>query len=237
METKYGFPIVPADCVLDFVANDLGIRPWKQTRAPMPLEEYRKLDLTADHFVEIERFAPRVEVVFHEDPHGKPFTGFRSVFRDWATTFTLLPGDLVLLTVEFKHGAGVVIVPPSGVPSKAEMGLPPAERMAVCARREYEEEVGLKLDQVIPLIVTPGAPVSARQMTQRFWPFLGVLTLPVVQGEKKLDKTEHLRGFLMRLTEWMKFLDSGELHDECAGTLTLLALRRLRHPVLAQYFN
>ncbi|MDP3727752.1 MAG: hypothetical protein Q8R35_03915 [bacterium] len=235
METKYGFPIVITDRVLEFVRDKLGIRPWKELKPPMPLEEYRKLNLTPAQRAEIERFAPMTEVVFHEDPNGRPFTGFRDVFRDWATTFVLLPEDLLLLTAEFKHGAGVVIVPPSGVPTKSEMELPPHERMAACAKREFEEESGFKLERVIPLIVTPGAPVNARQMTQRFWPFLGVPTDPIVQGPKKLDDIEYLKGFLIRLTEWMKFLDRGELHDECAGTLTLLALRRLKHPALAHY--
>lgn len=229
-ETAYGFPVATAENLIE-VIESLGVKPWPRLKPSLPLDEYLKSGIGEEAVLEAQRFSPRNEVVFLEQPGGQPFTGFRSIGKDWGTVFAVLPGDIIIIVAEWKHGTeSLTIVPPSGVPTKAEMAIEDVSyRMAVCSKREYEEETGIELEKVIPLTNTtlPGAGVSTRQSTQRFFPHLGIVKLPIVQGPRKLDTTEHLKGIAISIPEWLKFLDQGGLYEDCAGSITLLALRHL----------
>jgi 8-oxo-dGTP pyrophosphatase MutT (NUDIX family) len=194
----------------------------------MDLKDYTAGILTEEEKVDL-RFAPKDEVVFLEQPNGKPFTGFRNVGKNWATVFAVLPGDLIPIVGEFKHGAEVIsLVPPSGVLSKAEMEISSVlERMMACGKREFQEETGMKLKRVTPLSSEHGLPVSTRQSTQRCYPLLGEIELPVRPGPSKLDQTEHLKMVLIPLGEWMVLLNSGKVYEDCAVSTTYLALGKL----------
>lgn len=224
MENRYGFPIVTADN-LSTVLAALGIRVWAPVQPPMSLDNYQVGDLTPRQREEIRRFAPRSEVVFLQDPKGNPFTGFRSVGKNWVTTFALLEGDLVPITIEYKHGADVVVlVPPSGVPGRRETGL--EDPMSACARREFLEETGVELAEVTLLSGPEGIPVSSRQSTLRYFPFLGIPKMPISLQERRLDSTEFLRVVLIPLKEWLKLIGRGGVEDSAIST-TFLALQRL----------
>lgn len=225
MESKYGFPIVTADNLFE-VLNSLGIRNWPHFQPPMDIEDYLAGNLTDRQLEEARRFAPKSEVVFLQDPRGKPFRGFRSVIRNSMTAFTLFPDDLLVITAEFKHGAEVVVlVPPSGVPTRTEADL--EDPMSACAKREFWEETGVKLKEAISLSGPEGIPSITRYSTHRFFPFLGIPKMPISPRKQRHDSTEFLKVVLIPLQEWLKLIECGKVLDAHSISITLLALRRL----------
>ena len=230
MDRQYGIPIVTAETI-DEVLEELGIRPWKQVRPPQDLHEYAASDLSDAARNELERFGPKGQAMFLKTPQGSPFTGFRSVGRNWATVFALIPNEdneqdpLVPIVGEWKHGAEVITLnPPAGVPSKEDRQF--GEPMARCGKREFEEETGIELKSITALSER-GIAVSSRQTTQLFFPFLGVVKEPLETKPTKLDGTEDLKPLLISLSEWMKLIDAGLVSDASAYGVTFLALRRL----------
>jgi hypothetical protein len=220
---KYGFPVVNPENIFS-VLEKYGIKPWPQAKPTVDLEDYLKEDLDEDQKKEL-RFAPKSEVVSLLDPSNQLFRGFRSVGKDWATTFVLLPGDLVPIVCEYKHGVGqVVVVPPSGVPNKEDQLTD--DPMLACAAREWEEETGLRLSSIESLSRHPLV-INGRQSTHRYYPFLGYVKEPITKLPSKLDHTECLKVVLMALPEWLKFIQSGAGVEDCAASITLLALYRL----------
>lgn len=224
----WGIPILTADTVYPYVES-VGIKPWPVLERPIDLAMYVASHLTDSQRSEL-RFAPKAEVVTLQDPKGNPYRGFRTVMKDWSTTFCLLPGDLVVLVAEWKHGANVIsLVPPSGVPSKKDNGS-----MENCAKREFEEETGIALKDVSALCGPDGLPIASRGLTTRFFPFLGRTFEDITVGPSSLDEKEALQLLLMPLNEWLKLIESGRVFEECAVSITYLALRRLGHLTLVE---
>lgn len=225
METKYGLRIVTADNLFKILGNQ-GIQPWPQIQPPMNLEDYLAGDLTERQLEEVRRFAPKNEVVFLRDSQGRPFTGFRHVGKNWATVFAPLDDDLVPIVCEFKHGAEVISIGlPSGVPGRQEVNL--EDPIAESARREFLEETGIEIEQLIPLSGPEGIPISGRQSTQRYFPFLGRPKTPISPSERKPDKTEFLKAVLIPLKEWLKLIEEGKVTEVSAISTTFLALWQL----------
>lgn len=225
MKSKYGFPIVNADNIFE-VVNKLGIKKWPRVEPPMDLEEYLSRDLSKKEREEVELFAPKAEVVLLRKPNGEIFPGFRSVNKDWVTVFTILPDDLIPITAEFKHGTEIIcLVPPSGVPGRKDFES--KDPMKECAKREFLEETGIELDEVILLSHPEGNSVSPRQSTQCYFPFLGMPKIPILQQEPKFDRSEYLKIVLVPLKEWVKLIEEKLIKDECANTVTLRALQHL----------
>lgn len=219
VDYKYNFPVVSAKNIFG-VVNQLGINAWKKKEQTMSLSDYLERDLSEDQKADL-RFAPQSEVLFLVTPKGVPFTAFRSIGRDWVTVFVLLPGDLVPLIAEWKHGAEVIsIVQPSGVPDKGET-------MDFCAKREFQEEAGIELTSLIPLS-KEGIPVSSRQSTQRCYPYLGFPKTPIEPKPSRLDDNENLAVILMPLKELILFISSGSVTEECTISTTFLALAKLQ---------
>jgi|WetSurMetagenome_2_1015567.scaffolds.fasta_scaffold534274_1 hypothetical protein len=223
MEIKYGFPVV-TDNIFK-VIDDLGIHPWPKVRPTQDLKEYLAGDLGQTAWEEANRFAPKSEVVFLENPKGGIFRGYRSVGKNWVTVFTLLDG-LIPITVEFKHGSeDICLVPPSGVPARKDFES--QNPMENCAKREYLEETGIELEKLIPLSNPKGNAVSPRQSTQRYFPYLGIPKLPVIQTDQRLDKNEALKIILVPLGYWLQLIKENQIVDECAITCTFRALQEL----------
>ncbi len=219
--TQWGIPIVNADTVYPYLES-VGIRPWPELEPPVDLATYIASPLTDVQRSELQ-FAPKAEVVTLQGPKGNPYRVFRTVMKNWATTFCLLPGDLVVLVAEWKHGANVIsLVPPSGVPSKQDNGS-----MEACAKREFEEESGIALKNVTALSGPEGLPMATRGLTSRYFPFLGQKFDDINVGASSLDEKEKLQLLLMPLTEWLKLIEAGKVLEECAVSVTYLALRKL----------
>lgn len=225
MKSKYGFPIVNAKNIFQVLKN-YGIKKWLHVQPPMDLDDYLASNLTKEQLEEVRRFAPKREVVFLQNTKGGTFRGFRSVAKNWVTVFCLLPDDLVILTAEFKHGSEVIcIVPPCGVPERKESDL--VDPMTACAKREFLEETGIELEEVIPLSNTEGNSVSPRQTTQRYFPYLGIPKMPMVWKEQRLDHNEFLKVILIPLKDWLTLIKNNMIIDECATTVTFRALQYL----------
>lgn len=222
MKLQFGIPVATS-ATIDSVLAEFGIKPWEKVKPSMDLAEYLAGELTEQERTEATRFAPKNQVVFLEQPNGNPFTGYRSTGKDWAAVFTLLPGDLVPIVAEWKHGAETIsLAPPSGVLSKTDNGS-----MEAAGRREFKEETGMELATIERLGSPNGIGVSTRQSTQRFHAFLGTVVTPVNPGKSKLDATEHLKLILVPLYDWLKIIDT-RVEEDCAISITHLALRKLR---------
>lgn len=237
MEEKYGIPVLQHLRVQEIGAA-LGIKPRKRIEDPIPFADYVQRELSKEERGDL-RFAPKIQVVRHQYPaghtqEGKIFTGFRLEDKNWATVFALLPGDLVLVTVEWKHGADeIIIVPPSGVPSKDDYEVAHKTGrhvMEVCARREFLEETGFILSELTSLSGLPGRdvglPASGRRSTQRGFPYLGKVDLGVPRGPSKLDESEDLKLALVPLGIWIALVLT-ESVEMCVGDITFRALHRL----------
>ncbi|RJQ29461.1 hypothetical protein C4571_01290 [Candidatus Parcubacteria bacterium] len=227
METRFGFPLVTAKTIYQ-VLGELGVREWETVRPPLSIQEYLAGNagpLTPDQLHEL-KFAPRVEVQFLKNPAGRIERYFRHVGRNWATTFVLLPGDLLIVVGEWKQGSNdITLVPPSGVPSNDDMKT--TDPYGACARREFTHETGIELAEVISLSNGVGIPVSTRQSTQRCFPFLGTPKEPIVRRRAKLDETEFLKGVAIPLGEWLKLIEEGKVREDCSISTTFLALQKL----------
>lgn len=221
MDSQWGIPILKADTIYQFM-EESGIRPWEEVEPTSSLENYLKRELSAEQLAEL-RFAPKTEVVSLRTPRGDAYRGFRTALKPWATTFCLLPGDLVPIIGEFKHGAFTIsLAPPSGVLGKADDG-----DMSRCAAREFTEETGIKLASLEDLSHGEGIPLNCRHINQRYFPFLGIAELPVEPGKSKLDDNEFIKLVLLPLDEWLKLIETGQVHEECSIGTTYLALRHL----------
>lgn len=218
METRYGFPLVNAENVLD-VLKELGIKPWPRV-GQIPLEDYLIGPLNPRQRSEL-RFLPRIEAVTFLNPKGEPFTGFRASWPDGVMVFTLLPDDLVPVAAEFKHGVEAVsLILPGGKIVKGEDAFS-------CAKREFEEETGIALEGVLSLNPV-GTPVSPRQTTERVYFFLGNPRLPLIAGSPKLDQGEFLQVVVLPLHDWLEVISQGqEFVDPHSALVTFLALRKL----------
>lgn len=221
---RYGFPVCTANNVFA-VLRDLGIQPWPHAESAVSMETYLSGELTEAERNEALRFGPKAEVVSLTQPNGRPFRGFRSIGKDWATTFVLLPDGLVPIIGEYKHGSDdLTLVPPSGIPNRDEREQ--ADGMAICAKREWEEETGLRLERVTPLSRRPHV-IAGRQSTLHFYPFIGEIAHPIEKGESKLDANEYLKLVLLSLEDWLRLIEHGRGIEACGASITLLALRRL----------
>ncbi len=222
-EKKWGIPIVTMH-TLQLLQRDPSLQAWHMLTPVENFDTYRTRELTKEQRSEL-RFAPPIEVVTLQNPNGGLFRGFRTRLNDWATTFVLVNDagvDYVVAVAEWKHGAATfTLVPPSGVPSKADNG-----DMAACAKREFVEESGIELESVVRL-VSSGLPIATRSLTTRYYPFIGFPKMPIVVGPSKLDANEHLKLVLIPLSDWLKMVVGGHTQEECAVSITFLALNYL----------
>lgn len=243
MRTAYGVPVVDSAATLPQAVTELGIVPWERSRPePMDLDRYRAIldggvgSLLRMRREEIERFAPKIEVLHLVSPDcAKDGVYFRSVGKNWVTVFATVPdpgpglfdvvkdkwwNQLVPIVAEWKHGAEVIVIgPPCG---SLEEGESPRD----CAMREFLDETGFELADVEPLVPS-GLAVSARQSTQQYLPCFGTVKEPITRGEVKLDKTEHLKLMFVRLVAWVDFVLSGAARDDNAYVTTFLALHKM----------
>lgn len=218
IEQSYGLPIVDLQNLSELIRLHKVDRFHKLAEA-IPLEKYLKMNLTEDEKKEL-RFAPKVEAVKFKDPQGENFTGFRNVFKNGVLIFALLPGNLLPICAEFRHGCERVMLNlPSGLIEPNDINPEAA------ARREFEEETGIALQKIIPLNLK-GIPVDARSSTRQNFFFLGVPTNPFEIRESKMQKAEFIASFLIHVDNWLKLMESGMV-DGCSVSGTLLALKKL----------
>ncbi len=227
-ETVYGYPLVTAENVYEVLAQ-LGIVPWKKIGEPIPIQKYANQNLGSGERKDLTKYSPKNEAATFRHPlTGNRYVAFRSTGRNWQSTFTLLPNpndpndELVIIVGEWKQGTEqVVLNPPSGVPTEED--LLDKNPFATCAQRIFQNETGIRLQNVIPLSET-AIGISTRQSTQAFYPFLGITENPLEKGSAKLDDRELLKAVLIPLSEWIKLIKQGRVLEDCSISTTFLAL-------------
>ena len=225
-DSKFGFPIVNSQNIFTTL-NKFGIKHWPATAPPVSLGEYQKRSLSEKELSEIERFAPKVEVTFLQNPQNEEsFTGFRTKWNYGigVHVFTLLPEDLVPVSAEFRHGAEIIsLMLPGGVFDGND------KNPRSCAKREFEAETGLKLKKIITLETKDisGICISSRQSGQKSQGFLGVLPKPLELLKPELDPEEFLKIVLVPLKDWLELIEQGHAKDAMAICSTYMALRKL----------
>lgn len=210
--------VVTAENIFGTLKN-LGVKPWEKIGTPMGIEEYLKKDLSEEE-KKILRFAPKIEVASFKDPNGNDFRGFRSIGKHGAVVFALLPDDLLPICAEFRHGTETISLNlPGGTFDK--------EAPQEGAKREFEEETGIALGELIALS-PEGTPIDARLTNRRNFSFLGIPRLPLVIKEPVLDRQEFTKTLLIPLADWLTLITENKVEDSYSTVSTFLALRKLK---------
>ncbi|OGF52113.1 hypothetical protein A3I27_02550 [Candidatus Giovannonibacteria bacterium RIFCSPLOWO2_02_FULL_43_11b] len=197
---------------------------FRKLTKTISFEEYLKNELTQDEKKEL-RFAPKTEVVKFRDPNGNTFTGFRSAHKSGVLIFALLPGNLLPICAEFRHGSEKVVLNlPAGLIE------PTDANPKVAAKREFREEIGITLKKLIPLN-SGGVPIDARVSTRKNFFFLGMPALPLKVKKQRLEKSEFAARFLIHIDHWLALMKLG-IVDDCSMAATLLALKKLKSETL-----
>ncbi len=193
---------------------------FRKLSPAVPIKTYLKKKLTERERRELT-FVPKIEVVRFNDPRGKRFTGFRCACKNGVLIFTLLPGNMLPICAEFRHGCEEVMLNlPAGLIEPDDAS--PKTR----AKKEFEEETGIALQKLIPLN-SKGVPIDARMLTRKNFFFLGVPKIPLTVKPQRTHEGEFVARFLVHLDDWMKFIEQG-IVDDCSIAGTLLALRKLK---------
>lgn len=216
-KTLSGLPIITVKSI-EKVLQEHKILPWQRIAEPIPLDQYKSGALSEEEKSEL-RFAPHVEVIKLLTPNQKIFHGFRTTAKHGTVTFVLLPGDYVPVVAEFRHGVERVLLNLPG-------GLLDDENPIRGAKREFEEETGIKLES-IEQINKVGVPIIGRSTTATNFSFLGIPRKPIVAKTRKLDREEFLGTFVVRLPDWLTLATLG-LVDSHSVVTTLLALKYLK---------
>lgn len=208
--------MVNVDNISDIIQSS-GIANWKISADSVAVEDYPEVNLTSQE-IKIKHKL-QVKVSQFLSPSGKVFNGFRLSGGKGTRVFTLLDEEFIPICAEFQHGCGEVLFDlPGGT-------LEPDEDPATCAKREFEEESGIILKNVISLSLI-GMPVAARYFRARNFSFIGIASNPVELKLQKLDANEHLKAVLVSLDDWLKLIDR-EVVQAYSVSTTFLALRRL----------
>lgn len=218
MKIKYGLPVVSRSNIFS-VLDDLGLKIWQPVGEPVPLEQYKQGGLTEAQRKEL-MYSPRIEVVTFLTPHGNSWRGFRTIGKHGTVVFCLLPGNLIPICAEFRHGCEVISLNLPG-------GNYTTEKPEECAKREFEEETGIYLEKLVAL-TTNGVPLDARRTNMKNFSFLGIPTNPITVKEQVLDKNEFLQCLLIPLDDWLQLIEENLTQDGYSIVTTFLALRKLK---------
>lgn len=108
-------------------------------------------------------------------------------------------------------------------------GLLDEDDPAACARREAEEEVGLRLGEVEPVATIWSSPgISTEQMHLFLAPYRAADRIG--EGGGVADENEDIEVVEMPLADLWRLAENGEIRD--LKTLALVQALRLRHPGL-----
>lgn len=128
------------------------------------------------------------------------------------------PDPRILLVRQYRYATGGTILEvPAGRPER------PGEEWEVCARRELEEEAGLRAERLVPIGMIYTTPGFTDERIHLF------LALGTSAGTQALDDDEFVEPVAMRLSEALERVRSGEIVD--AKTICTLhnAAEYLRH--------
>jgi len=217
---KYGFPLVNSANIFA-VLKSLKLKNWRQVGKPVILNDFlkNKKTILGRDFL---KFVPRNEVVSFRSPEDDIFRGVRRTTADGVVVFTLLPGNLVPICAEFKHGIGQISL---NLPGGANFS---GENPSIQAKKEFKQETGIILKKLINLSPA-GISNDARACKDRVFYFLGKPVMPLKIADKDLDKNEFLEALLIPLAEWIKLISSNKVLDGQSIVATFLALKKNKY--------
>ena len=150
-------------------------------------------------------------------PHGsivEPY--YVRVHAGFSVVFALTPDRRVVLTRQYKHGIGdVVLELPAGA-------LDPDEDPAACAARELEEETGYVAPALELLAVLAADPTSS---TGRLFLYLARDATP--SGTAAPDVTEDIETVVLPVADVLARIRSGEIYVQSHVAAIYTALDRL----------
>lgn len=134
--------------------------------------------------------------------------------EDWVQIVAFDLQDRVLLTRQYRHGAGLISLElPCGV-------VEPGETAAQAAARELLEETGCKSESLQPLPVL--SPNPARY-SNRIHAFVATGTRQV--QEQRLDETEEIEVEFLAVPDLLSLIDAGSFSQALHVASIFLALR------------
>lgn len=222
--------MVNADNILK-ILNCFGINKWKKISESAYDQNHFRNNATKKQPDLKYLPLPQIEIHTFLNPDNRIFTGFRFVDMrglkkmHGVRVFAMLDGRFIPVCGEFQQGCEEVLLDlPGG-------RLEPDEDPAVCAKREFEEESGIILKNVVCLGSRPdglptGMPIAARLLAARNFSFMGIIDNPPTVNGQNLDKNEYLKTVLISLEDWLKLIER-ELVQCYSASTTLLALRKL----------
>lgn len=216
LKERYGLPVANADNVFK-VLKSLGIVKWEKIENSVMLKDYLKGDLTEEEKRDLA-YLPRLKITNFRTANGEIFKGFRWALASGVRVFALVD-EFVPVCGEFQHGCEEVLLDLPGGKLESD------ESPETCAWREFEEESGIVLKEIVRL-GSIGMPVIARRYTSRIFSFRGVVANPLLIKEQNLDQNEHLKTVLVSLEDWLKLIEREVVQCHSAST-TLLALRKM----------
>lgn len=220
MQTKYGLSVVNA-LNIDEVLRQKKILRWPKIGGPIKLSDYLESEDGA-HDEGLRKFTPRDEVVFFRNPSGSIFKGIWRETADGVVVFSIIPGGLIPICAEFKHGIEDVSI---NLPGGGNHGN---EKCSHVAKEEFEQETGMVLNEIVELSPL-GISIDARINKNRTFYFLGIVDDPPVTKGQKLDEDEIVEPLLIPLTEWLKLIEMNRVVDGQSIICTYLALAKLGH--------
>lgn len=219
--TELGLPTVNSQNFISVLAS-LGLKRWNKL-SEVSLEDYLSEQLTTEEVEDMDRFSPKTKVKTFLNPKGQKFVGFSQVGgdKDGVLVFSVLPGSLVPIIAEFKHGVEEIIIALPG--GKIGQGETPE----ACGKREFLEEIGIELERV-ELLNPLGTPVVPRIFSSRGYYLVGFPKYPIVKKELRLDKNEFLQPALIRTDELKKLIWSyNSFFCPFSALLILVALEKI----------
>lgn len=136
-----------------------------------------------------------------------------------AAVLPVLDGDgsadpLLLLLRQYRYAAGGYLYEvPAGRPAY------PGEPWERCARRELEEETGMRATTLHPLTTIYTTPGFTDEQIHLF------VATDLVPGSEKLDRDEFLETVPLRLSEALQMVERGDLRDAKTICTLLYAAR------------
>lgn len=247
-EFAYGYPVATVHTI-DDVLEYLNIRPWERLAEPVTLtqhlEELDRLIASPNQGPQGERLKENKILLMRRAlgfvaphrihplvmPNGDAYVGVVTEQSSWAMTFApiddgvmhnCMRNPLIPLVAEYKVGGDrIAISPPAGIPLPAEMAAEDPFKLA--AQREFEEEFGIKL-RGVERIGLNGVPIACRTNSAMCHMYYGEVKLPIERALGKLDETEVIGGFFMRLFDWIEHLYVNGADELSASAITLVAM-------------
>lgn len=218
MQTKHGLPVASASNI-DDVLRQRSIFKWSKIGKPQNLSDYLASE-EGLHDKFLRKFIPRDEVVSFKNPLGAVFRGIRRESSDGVVVFSIIPGELVPICAEFKHGVEEISINlPGG-------GNCQNEEHSRVAKEEFEQETGIALGDIVGLSPS-GISSDARIHKSRTFYFLGIPSAPLIVKGQRLDENEILEPLLIPLAEWLKLIEMNKVIDGQSIICTYLALVKL----------